>query len=288
MQKGTQGGAHLSAYAGPKHVQRRCTDVMCFLLFVIVWIAAFVVGFYGYTKGDPRRVTNGYDFQGNACGVESNAPYPFVYFPIPGLVHYSVCVEACPESYAVICARTVSQGDTICNQGPLPDGLVPKCLSNFTNLALNGGSLANAGLCFPTYPTNVFFNRCLPFANATSVSVGSPPVILTDFNKISSSAQLTFQFQSGEVVNGKYLISACVALSLGFAVLYSFFLRVSTGLVVWISIILAFFLLLGVGSLLLFKAGILNSAFLTKEFPNYPTVSVSYTSNQKAALEVKT
>jgi hypothetical protein len=286
MQK-EQGSAHLSAYAGPKHANRRCTDVMCFGLFVIVWIAAIVVGFFGYSKGDPSRVTNGYDFQGNACGVGSNALYPFVYFPIPGLVHYSVCVEACPKSYdTATCARTVREGDTICNQGPLPSGQVMKCLSNFTNLAFYGGSLAKAGLCFPTYPTNDFFNRCLPFPNATSITVGSPPVMLTDFNKISSSAQLTFQLESGEVVNGKYLIVACVALSLGFAIAYSFFLRVSTGPVVWMTIILAFFLLLGIGFLLLFKAGVLNSSFLTKEFPGYPTVSVSYTSDQKTALEV--
>ena len=289
MQKNLQGGAHLSAYAGPKHVHRRCTDIMCFALFVIVWIAAIAVGFFGYSKGDPSRVTHGYDFQGNACGIGANSMYPFVYFPIPGLVHYSVCVEACPTSYeAAICARTVPQGDTICNQGPLPRSQIYKCLSNFTNLALNGGSLANAGLCFPTYPTNNFFNRCLPFANATSVTVGSPPVVLTDFNKISSSAQLAFQFQSGEVVNGKYVIVACVALSLGFAIVYSFLLRVSTAPVVWVTMVLVFFLLLGIGSLLLFKAGLLNSAFLTKEFPGYPTVVVGYTSNQKTALEVNT
>lgn len=287
MQKVLQGGAHTSEYAGPRQVQRRCTDIACFLLFVAVWIAAIVVGFFGYSKGDPDRVTNGYDFQGNACGVGLNARFPFVYFPIPGLVHYSVCVQSCPSSYdSAMCAKTVSQDDTVCNQGPLPSGQIMQCLRNFTKLALSGGSLAEAGFCFPTYPTNDFFNRCLPLSNATSISVGSPPVILTDFNKISSSAQLTFQFESGEVVNGKYLIVACVALSMGFAIVYSFFLRVSTGPVVWATIILVFFLLLGIGSLLLFKAGILNSTFLTKEFPGYPTATVSYTSNQKTALEV--
>jgi choline transporter-like protein 2/4/5 len=297
MQKSGQGSAHLSAFAGPKHVQRHCTDVVCFMLFVIVWIAAIVVGFFGYSTGDPDRITHGYDFQGNACGVGSNSQFPFVYFPVPGLVHYSVCVQACPVSFnTATCAKTVQQSDTkgdiiTCNQGPLPSGpQLVKCLRTFTNIALYGGSLASAGFCFLTYPTNDFFNRCLPLANATSVTLGSPPVpsvVLTDFNKVSTSAQLTFQFQSGEVVNGKYLIVACIALSMGFAIVYSFFLRFSTALVVWATIILSFFLLLGTGSLLLFKAGMLNSAFLTKEFPDYPTSSsVSYTSDQKKALEV--
>lgn len=264
----------------------RCTDVVCFVLFVAVWVAAIAVGFFGYFKGDPDRITHGYDFQGNACGVGSNALFPFVYFPIPGLVHYSVCVQACPALYdSAMCAKTVAQGDTICNQGPLPPVQVMKCLSNFTKLALSGGSLANAGFCFPTYPTNDFFNRCLPLSNSTTITVGSPPVILQDFNKISSSAQLTFQFESGELVNGKYLIIACAALSLGLAIVYSFFLRFSTGPVVWLTIVLVFFLLLGIGSLLLFKAGLLNSAFLTNEFPSYPTATVSYTSDQKTALE---
>ncbi len=287
MQKGLQGSVHPSEYAGPRHVQRRCTDVVCFVLFVAVWVAAIAVGFFGYFKGDPDRITHGYDFQGNACGVGSNALFPFVYFPIPGLVHYSVCVQACPALYdSAMCAKTVAQGDTICNQGPLPPVQVMKCLSNFTKLALSGGSLANAGFCFPTYPTNDFFNRCLPLSNSTTITVGSPPVILQDFNKISSSAQLTFQFESGELVNGKYLIIACAALSLGLAIVYSFFLRFSTGPVVWLTIVLVFFLLLGIGSLLLFKAGLLNSAFLTNEFPSYPTATVSYTSDQKTALEV--
>ena len=303
MQKSDQGGAHLSAFAGPRHVQRRCTDAFCFILFLVVWIAAIVVGFYGYSKGDPDRVTHGYDFQGLACGVGSNAPNPFVYFPIPGLVHYSVCVQACPTSYDIaVCAKTVSQGSTVCAQGPVPSTDVMTCLSNFTKLALSGMqvgsgageaplassdvSLANAGFCFPTYPTNDFFNRCLPLPNASSITVGSPPVVLQDFNKVASSASLTFQFESGEVVNGKYVIVACVALSMGLAIVYSFFLRISTGPVVWATLILAFFLLLAIGSLLLFKAGMLNSAFLTKEFPDYPAASVGYTSDQKKALEV--
>ena len=75
---------------------------------------------------------------------------------------------------------------------------------------------------------------------------------------------------------------------MGFAIVYSFLLRVSTAPVVWVTMVLVFFLLLGIGSLLLFKAGLLNSAFLTKEFPGYPTVVVGYTSNQKTALEVNT
>jgi hypothetical protein len=304
MQKGNQGGAHLDAFAGPRHVQRRCTDVFCFLLFLVVWIAAIVVGFYGFSKGDPDRVTHGYDFQGNACGVGSNSLYPFVYFPIPGLVHYSVCVTACPSSYDIaVCAKTVSQGSTVCNQGPVPPGDVITCLTNFTKLALSGMeigfaaggetlasgdvSLVNAGFCFPTYPTNEFFNRCLPLPNASSIAVGSPPVLLQDFNKVASSASLTFQFESGEVVNGKNIIAACVALSMGFAIVYSFLLRFSTAPVVWSTLMLLFFLLIAVGSLLLFKAGILNSAFLTKEFPNYPVANVGYTADQKQALEVR-
>ncbi len=149
-------------------------------------------------------------------------------------------------------------------------------------------SLSNAWFFTPAYPTNDFFNRCLPLPNASSITVGSPLVAMQDFNTVASSASLKFQFESGEVVNGKYLIIACVALSTGFAILHSFLLSFISGPVVWAALILAFARLLAISSLLLFKNGILNSAFLplaSFELVFRKTMNISVLSSVSAVIK---
>jgi hypothetical protein len=133
---------------------------------------ALIAGF-SLQNGRPLLITNGYDYDGNICGVGDMAEYAFNYFPMPMYVAYSVCVKSCPSSFSAgYCAQTVtvtktdalsqlvamlnggpSSRTTTCNEGtlPLPESMnqaltgtglkqalaLADCISNFTTIALN-------------------------------------------------------------------------------------------------------------------------------------------------------
>jgi len=160
-------------YSGPQRVTRGCTDVLFLLLFAAFWAGMVLIAIYSLQNGRPLLITNGYDYDGNICGVGNMADYAFNYFPMPLYVAYSVCVKACPASFSAgYCAQpvTVTKTDTLsklvaminggptfrttdCTEGSLPlptslnqaltgDGLkqalaLADCISNFTMIAMN-------------------------------------------------------------------------------------------------------------------------------------------------------
>lgn len=80
-------------------VNRKCTDVLFWLLFVVS------LGFYGFTciygwkNGKPDELFTPVDGDGHFCGIKDNAEYPFLYYlvePNAKMVPKAVCVKACP------------------------------------------------------------------------------------------------------------------------------------------------------------------------------------------------
>jgi hypothetical protein len=161
------------SYKGPQHVARGCTDVLFLLAFVLFWAGMALIAGFSLENGRPLIITNGYDYEGNICGVGDMTDYPFNYFPMPLYVAYSVCVKSCPNSFSAgYCAQpvTVTKTDALSqlvammNGGPTfrttacPEGTLPlppsmsqalsgtglkqalalsDCISNFTTIALN-------------------------------------------------------------------------------------------------------------------------------------------------------
>jgi len=90
--------------------KHHCTDIMCLVVFLIaVGLVGLLVN-YGMTQGDVRRLTHGYNFTGQLCGVDAPGQ-PYLYWcqkrrgmagggvpPELDLKH-PICVEACPTSY---------------------------------------------------------------------------------------------------------------------------------------------------------------------------------------------
>jgi len=117
--------------------ERKCTDMICCLVFLVFLVAMVGLSFFALTKGDPARIVTPYDSDGNACGapdqcstndkvfpqgepcpttykfdgvnevpvlIRDFTDYPYKYFPLneegPGLFN-AVCVKACPgDTYA--------------------------------------------------------------------------------------------------------------------------------------------------------------------------------------------
>jgi hypothetical protein len=85
-------------FAGPVR-KRHCTD-LCFLVFFI--LANLALGYLSYVvinEGAPVRLSRGYDFRGSVCGQGGLSAIPYMYWPDPYTLDFSLCVSACPKYY---------------------------------------------------------------------------------------------------------------------------------------------------------------------------------------------
>jgi hypothetical protein len=81
--------------------ERKCTDVFCAIIFVLVTIAGIGTGIYGLANGDLKRIGQPYDTDGNACGIGNLQDFGFLFFNDPqntDLTQNNICVSACPKS----------------------------------------------------------------------------------------------------------------------------------------------------------------------------------------------
>ena len=87
-------------------VERRCTDILCCILFLVFLVAMFGIGVYGFQHGDPKLVLYPYDSSGNQCGTpdSSTDSYNYVYYAaasrsdsFKSFSGYRVCLKHCPS-----------------------------------------------------------------------------------------------------------------------------------------------------------------------------------------------
>lgn len=89
-----KGGAH--GEANP----RQCTDLFCLILFLCYLGGMGYVGYIAATRGDIRKLSHGFNWKGELCGVDKNvADKPFLYWCKPEgeqLLQDGVCRTECP------------------------------------------------------------------------------------------------------------------------------------------------------------------------------------------------
>ena len=86
-------------FQGPSTKERKCTDVLCTLLVVVMWCVMTGVGIYAVREGDYRVVLYPMDYSGNICGINYNGTDMTSY---PKLLYINnmaggVCVKSCPN-----------------------------------------------------------------------------------------------------------------------------------------------------------------------------------------------
>ncbi|KAG6611849.1 Choline transporter-like protein [Phytophthora cinnamomi] len=54
-----------------KPSNRKCTDVLCLLFFVVFWIGMIIIAGVGYQHGKPQRLIYGTDWMGRTCGAKA-------------------------------------------------------------------------------------------------------------------------------------------------------------------------------------------------------------------------
>jgi len=80
-------------------IQRKCTDVLFWILFVASIGAYGWTCVYGWKNGKPKDLFTPVDGDGKFCGFDANAEYPFLYYvvdPSDKMNPKAVCVKSCP------------------------------------------------------------------------------------------------------------------------------------------------------------------------------------------------
>ena len=110
----------------PTEKNRRCTDILCCIIFLAFLVGMLTAAIYGYVNGDPWKLIAPIDGDKNICGFTPGyGEYPKLY--IGSIVKaaqnpndvfaYGVCVKSCPESNTddVECKPTSEV--KVCNPG---------------------------------------------------------------------------------------------------------------------------------------------------------------------------
>jgi len=73
---------------------RSCTDFLCCLLFVMLWIGMILSASIGFKNGNPKKMLSPFDSAGNQCGLTKGfEQYNKIYFPQPNNISKTVCVK---------------------------------------------------------------------------------------------------------------------------------------------------------------------------------------------------
>lgn len=79
---------------------RKCTDIICALLFIVFTGCSIAAAFYGFSNGDLTNIVPPYDSSGNKCNANATAGYKYLYFNNTNptkWVDVTACVKSCPK-----------------------------------------------------------------------------------------------------------------------------------------------------------------------------------------------
>ena len=106
----------------PTNKPRRCTDILCCILFTAFVTGMLVSAIYGYAAGEPWKLIAPIDGENRVCGYDDAVKdYPKLYIDnivqaigdIDDAFSYGVCVKECPSSAddTIKCVNTAKVGD---------------------------------------------------------------------------------------------------------------------------------------------------------------------------------
>eukprot|EP00825_Cyclidium_porcatum_P019462 TRINITY_DN220_c0_g1_i3.p1 TRINITY_DN220_c0_g1~~TRINITY_DN220_c0_g1_i3.p1 ORF type:complete len:664 (-),score=98.29 TRINITY_DN220_c0_g1_i3:141-2132(-) len=210
---------------------RSCTDILCCLLFLASIAVMVYLTIIAYTKGDVWRVLAAWDPDSRACGVGDYKDYKYIYFSIPCpdttiLKTYNICVDKCP----------ITTGSTaVDSAGTAMKGLTNTNADYTTNSAYSGLSAAcsSPSGTFFYYKSKGYFKRlCFPADDAILSSIKS------SLSSVMNTEQITEWLSDVEEAWVMILISVGISFILG--VIYMLFVRIFSGMIIWICIMAYF------------------------------------------------
>jgi hypothetical protein len=211
---------------------RHCTDIFCCLLFTAFVVVYTGVGVIGFKNGDPNLLLYPFDSSGNQCGLPDSATvdYPYLYYPVPVKdLSYAVCVQHCPKNAS----------DVFCKS----NNWVQDC--SFT-IRESDNSTSHADVYSST---GVLKRFCLPSAD----TVGNMTTL------INSQIKTNFASAGSDILTCWVVVIYVMLIAIGLSIIYMIVLRYCVGLVIWVSVILIFFGLIGFGYYLKYNADLNHS-----------------------------
>ena len=183
-----------------------------FVVFACGFVGASI---YGFTSGNPYKFFSGLDGDGNFCGYSDGyTDYPYLYFAdltASNIWNYAVCVSSCPDGNSTISCHTTTY--------------VTDC---------------NAYEQYDTY--NFADEYCIPSYDDLPEDLKSYYISSGLESYLNSASQYI-----SDMINAwsAYLIALVTCFILLF--LYSVFIRYCAAILAWLSYILVFFAIAGLG-----------------------------------------
>lgn len=110
-----EGSEHFSEVGSPRNqaeqdfsqvINCASRDIYCFFIFKVLTVFCILLSIYCLNWGDPERLTRGWDFRAELCGIDDLEVKPYVYFPDPQeSTDIRLCMEGCPalKSKKTVC-----------------------------------------------------------------------------------------------------------------------------------------------------------------------------------------
>lgn len=179
---------------------RKCTDILCLLIFIAFWFGMVLIGILALQQGDPEKLLYGTDHLGNTCGGKSMncggacADKKRIVYPrtnedlmiaastgdITKANFFGICVAQCPPKNTWVCTyeqekKFTSQASrlaelTSCQQSAAELGSASVFASRLVPSTSPCKSMLENCWRLPQVHEDVFF-RCLPQKNQTTFSV---------------------------------------------------------------------------------------------------------------------
>jgi hypothetical protein len=133
---------------------RKCTDILCLVLIVVMWISMTMLGVYAIMNGDARLVLSPLDYDGNLCGTRYGSQdmrnYPYLY----SVNNYGggICVENCPKIGKNDTSDGVTDMNTLLTYGgtwQTTQAELPPDFVKYGNYTGSDALFCTAATCFP-------------------------------------------------------------------------------------------------------------------------------------------
>lgn len=230
--------------------KRHSTDCLCLLLIIAVWIAMTIVGFIvtgvfpndNLQKGNPNRLINAIDINGDICGVSKEVDtLPYGYY-LPNF--QVVCVSHCPKNnnFEEFICRYEDQDDA-------------------DDDVATGYQLVADRQCMYQVKTLPFINRCFPDTDVNDAKQDAQDV--AEFYNVTSKIKFEYEvpnvgtkwftdFLGDLIVLQGYIFGFGIGVAVFISFIYLYVLRIPGFLFITIwGGILSVAILLFVGSWLL-------------------------------------
>ncbi|XP_068729882.1 choline transporter-like protein 4 [Montipora capricornis] len=239
---------------------RSCTDIICCILFVLYVLGMVVLGIIAFVKGNPYKLLNSVDSDGNICGFDEivrDRP-KLVFFDLTECVSVVTkfstslfgascptkqrCAKKCPDQNALGTDVRLNVSDLVCDYD---------LYATFDNRAPSKETLIDLirlKRCAPYYlKSSDVLNRCIPTIVDDAITAGLKTasqgnVTASGVQEGSLAVQALLNLQNlgqkviADVQQSWYWILAALGIAMVGSFLYIIVMRWIAGLLVWLSI----------------------------------------------------